>query len=414
MSLSEDIRSAVSSVAREWRKAKRRADRDDRVLERDLCRMRQRQPERVTIREAAFSVMETAYQKASSNGRYYANARQIMYAARPMVLELTDGAIWKNSQYFTQTLLKDYIEDEANQAGSWRVVWDARGHFTEPHTTKRLDLGGIEVEEYVGEWGGVRIDETPRLVSEPDIPTVGPALRFGAVLFIEKEGFAPILDAAGIAERYDIAIMSTKGVPVGAACQLAHRFNGEGVRVFVVHDFDLAGFKIVQTLRNGTRLAPGADVVDMGLRLTDVEGLESEQVRYRQAADPRSYLRDCGATAEERAFLVREQGREGVDWAGERVELNAMTSEQFVAWLETKLTEHGVTKVVPDRESLASAYRRASFLQAVDRATREIHKRVAAERIDVPEDLEARVSAMLEADASMSWDDAVWTLAVQP
>ena len=32
---------------------------------------------------------------------------------------------------------------------------------------------------------------------------------------------------------------------------------------------------------------------------------------------------------------------------GQRVELNAMTSDQFVAFVERKLTEHGAAKVIP-------------------------------------------------------------------
>jgi DNA topoisomerase 6 subunit A-like protein len=412
VSIQEDLRNAVRFVARDWKKAKRRADREDRVCRRDLERMRQRKTERVSIREAAFKVMEAAYLKASGHGRYFANARQIMYAARPMVLELTGGDIWKSSQYFTQTLLKDFIEDETNEAGNWRVVWDARGHFAEPHTGRRIDIGGIEVEKYITAWNHFRIYETPEFESPPDIKTAGPHFRFGAVLFIEKEGFAPILEAAGIAERFDIAIMSTKGLPVGAACQLAHRFNCEDVRVFVVHDFDLAGFKIVRTLRKGTRLALEAEAIDLGLRLPDVGDLESEPVRYKQAADPRSYLRRCGATKEEREFLVRK--KDWNFWTGERVELNAMTSEQFITWLERKLVEHGVTKIVPGPKALARAYRRAMFLRDVDRATEKIRKRIAAKDVVVPDDLGDRVSAILAENPATSWDRAVWKVAAQP
>src|ERR1700759_3498962 len=51
-------------------------------------------------------------------------------------------------------------------------------------------------------------------------PTMGPQHRYAAVLFIEKEGFAPLLRAARIAERFDIAIMSTKGMSTTAARQL--------------------------------------------------------------------------------------------------------------------------------------------------------------------------------------------------
>ena len=41
------------------------------------------------------------------------------------------------------------------------------------------------------------------------------------------------------------------------------------------------------------------------------------------------------------------------------MELNAFTSDQFVAWLEGKLNEHGITKVVPDDAALELAYRRS-------------------------------------------------------
>jgi hypothetical protein len=41
----------------------------------------------------------------------------------------------------------------------------------------------------------------------------------------------------------------------------------------------------------------------------------------------------------------------------QRVELNAMASEQFVACIERKLAEHGIKKIVPVKETLDEAYR---------------------------------------------------------
>src|SRR5690606_16594938 len=99
---------------------------NDRVSRSALQRMRM---PRTSIREVAFYVMEDAYNKASANGKYYANARQIMYAARPEILKHAD-ATDLDSVYFTQTLLKDYIEE---YCPDWKVVWDARGHLIEPH-----------------------------------------------------------------------------------------------------------------------------------------------------------------------------------------------------------------------------------------------------------------------------------------
>jgi hypothetical protein len=87
-----------------------------------LKKLRQMQ-KKVTIREAAFEVMDRAYMKASGGGRLPANARQVYYAARPWILDMT-GEEKLKSQYFTQILLKDYME---GYDPPWDVVFDARG-----------------------------------------------------------------------------------------------------------------------------------------------------------------------------------------------------------------------------------------------------------------------------------------------
>ena len=158
--------------------------------------------------------------------------------------------------------------------------------------------------------------------------------------------------------------MSTKGLPNGAACQLAASFDRAGVPVLVVRDFDLAGFKIVRTLQRGTRRAPGTPVVDLGLRLADVDamGLASEPVTYEQKVDPADYLRNCGATDAEAQFLV--DGCRHRSWTGRRVELNAMSSGQFIGWLGGKLQDRGVVKVRPEGTVLKAAYGRAARLQS--------------------------------------------------
>ena len=406
-SIQDDLASAVRSVAKDWKKEKRQADRNDRVSPSRLSRLRIWKPPKVTIRKASFQVMEAAYMKASGNGRYHANGRQIMYAARGPVQKLTDGEIWKNSSYFTQTLLKDYIEEYG--ATDWKVVWDARGHITEPYTERVVGLCGVEVGKYISEWT-TNFSTHPYQTTGKRIDTVGPSLRFGAVLFIEKEGFDEILKESGLCEKYDMAIMSTKGIPVGAACHLAAKFNSVGIKVMVLHDFDLDGFKIVKTLREGTRLAPGSDVVDIGLRIGDVKGLESEAVEYRRDKDPRDYLRLCGASEAERSFLVDSGGYGG--WSGQRVELNAMTSEQFITWLEQALKKNGVSKHVPDRETLERAYLRASFLQSVDSAIEKIvEEEKKKKKIKTPGDLSQRIHDVLAEDETESWDMAVWRVA---
>src|SRR5206468_1477902 len=150
------------------------------------------------------------------------------------------------------------------------------------------------------------------------------------VLLIEKEGFGELFNRAQIAQRYDLAVMSSKGMNSTAARTLVEKLPG--VRFLVLHDFDKSGFSILGTLTRSTRryhFERLADIVDLGIRLADVkaEGLEAERVRYTQ--DPEENLRLNGATAAEIDFLLSN--------GGQRVELNAFDSDHLIEWLERKL-----------------------------------------------------------------------------
>jgi hypothetical protein len=247
-------------------------------------------------------------------------------------------------------------------------------------------------------------------------PTRGPGSRYRAVLFLEKEGFNSLLEAARIAERFDIAIMSTKGMSVTAARTLVEQLSAEGVTILVAHDFDKSGFSIVHTLQSDTRryqFSIRPRVVDLGLRLGDIEAmsLESEQVDYTGGTDPRENLRESGATEAECGYLVRKQI--GNRWSGERVELNAMTSDQFIAWLEQKLVEHQVRKVVPDGATLAAAYRRAWRRAQAQRAIDRVLATLPPdEDIPIPLALADQVAAAIQGSES-AWDDALVQLAQQ-
>ena len=174
------------------------------------------------------------------------------------------------------------------------------------------------------------------------LKTRGPAQRYHYALFIENEGFYPLLERAQIAERYDLALMSTKGQTVTASRHLVETLSHQGVTILVLHDFDKAGIEILDKFQSDThRYAYDTppNVIDLGLRLVDAQamGLQSEPVWYPSEVDPQTSLRRCGATDEECTFLVhglvdRYWPKSG--WQGERIELNAMTSRQFLTWLE--------------------------------------------------------------------------------
>src|SRR5262249_5445877 len=176
-------------------------------------------------------------------------------------------------------------------------------------------------------------------------PSCGPQRRYSAVVFVEKEGFAPLLRAVRLAERFDVAIMSTKGMSVTASRLLVDRLWGEHqIPLLVLRDFDKSGFSIVGTLQRDTRrysFQNPVRVIDLGLRLEDVEawGLQSEEVVYGKS-DPTDNLRKNGATEAEIAFLVDYQRSRYGHYVGRRVELNAFTSSDLITWIEGQLRRY--------------------------------------------------------------------------
>jgi len=196
----------ITAVTKKWTRQRKSEERRASAAGRRLYIYSTRH----TIRDAAWDEMEAAYLKASSNGTLPAHARQIMYAARGPIQDRTGEPL--DDKYFTQTLLPDYMNEHAEVTAAWDVVFDARGHFLEPHTGLNVPLGTLEVRQYLS---GARRDAPKH--GRRLFPTHGPVNRFRAVLFIEKEGFLPLFRRVQLAERHDLAIMSTKGMSVVAA-----------------------------------------------------------------------------------------------------------------------------------------------------------------------------------------------------
>ena len=226
--------------------------------------------------------------------------------------------------------------------------------------------------------------------------------------------FDALLKASNVATRYDLAIMSTKGMSNTAARQLVERLSDEGVTILVARDFDVSGFSILHTLRSSNRryqFGCRPNVVDLGLRLDDARemGLEGEPVYHRnQKKDPRIRLRECGATEDECDYLVKE-GR-WRSYHGQRVELNAMDSAQFIEWLELRLEKAGVEKVIPDAEILATAYRRAVRRARVQQKIDEILEE-DEESVDVPDHLTETTRERITGTED-AWDQAIWERAL--
>jgi hypothetical protein len=320
---------------------------------------------------------------------------QIYYQARPKIMEMTDDKALVYG-YFSQTLLPDYIELEGV---NWNVVYDARGHLEEPHTDRRIGIGTIEIGNYLHAMKEPEI--VPAEFADANVDIIGPE-NLSGVLFCEKEGFNPLFKAVNLANRHDLMIISTKGVSVTAARLLIDRICGDNdIPLFTLHDFDLAGFMILGTLHRDTRryqFSNAIEPIDLGLRLEDIGGLEREPAAATKTkpAILREQLEANGATDAEIDILLDE-----------RVELNALTSDELIAMIERKLKKHGIKKVIPGDKLLAEAYRAFHHSQELREVFEQAESKFEETKIKVPKNLGKQVRAILNKNPDLRWDDAL-------
>jgi hypothetical protein len=373
---------------------------------------------RVKIKEAAAEIMKEAYEKVSGPDKLPANARQIMYAARGHIQDQTGRPL--RDDYFTQTLLPDFMAENSELTAGWNVVYDARGHFAEPHGGARFGLGHLEVRKYLSDLCEPEVHDAD--FSPAAVSTKGPSAGFGALLFIEKEGFEQLLSRARIANKFDLATMSTKGMSVTAARELADEMcSTYNVPLLLLHDFDKSGFSIAGTIQRDTRRYEYQNiikVIDLGLSLDDVKEMKLEtEYQYHKKGSQEALmenLRTNGASEEEVEFMFRDFDKTdpAKNRHTRRVELNAMTSPQFIAFVERKLRAADfVKKIVPDEGLLAEVYagleRSRRLQEAAEGLDEEIEEEIKMDGFKAPKNLQRRVRKYLEKHQERRWDAAL-------
>jgi hypothetical protein len=185
-------------------------------------------------------------------------------------------------------------------------------------------------------------------------------------------------------------------------------------KILVLHDFDISGFSICGTLGTDSGryiFKNKVPIIDIGLRLSDVVELGLLHEPFTTNKNPRSVantLRRHGATQDEIDFLIQKPDSFRSS-QGERVELNAMTSDELVDFIERKFEEHGIGKIIPTdgvlEQHARSMMERHTVLCELDKLVPEIRRRVAETKL--PEDLRAQVEEVLEDHPELPWDAAV-------
>jgi len=288
-----------------------------------------------SLREAVFTVMAEAANKASGGGTLPYSVRQLYYQVRPLIQQYTDKEL--EYAYFTPPLVTEYEEEYGPLQG---LIYDARGHLYEPHNGTEVALGTIDVANYqIPEW------------------------EYDKILYIEKEGFRAIFEAADLGRRYDMAIMTAKGFATRAAKQLLARATGREITILAAHDADVSGYEIARTLAEETRTSRGLDinVIDIGLKVEEALalGLEKERVRVKRQL-PKAL---CQHLTDSEYDFLRQY----------RIELNTMTTDQLISWIESKLAENDLkTKVIPPDGILSANIREQLSILIEERATKAV------------------------------------------
>jgi len=319
-SILEALADSLSDVLKGHHAEKKRVERERTVRTRPVS-FRTHEPR---VKTAVFHVMREAASKASANFTLPYSVRQLYYQVRPLIQDYTYKEL--NYAYFTPPLVTEYEEIYGPLQG---LIYEPRGHLIEPHRDIEVPLGTVDVAGY-------------------EIPDY----EYDKILYIEKEGFRQIFDAVKLGQRYDMALMTAKGFATRAAKLLLSHASGKDIVILGAHDADISGYEIIRALENETRTSLGMylDVIDLGLTVKEAldMGLESENVVIQKEPSRGLLYR---LTSEEKEFLLGTRGYYYKARQGKRVELNAMTTDQLISWLEARLKELGLqTKVLPPAE----------------------------------------------------------------
>jgi hypothetical protein len=318
----------------------------------------------------------------SGDGDYRFNERQLFYALRPIVMSEM-GVELKITNF------KKVITDYESERGEIPLMYrEPRGSLYEPHTGEILSLGTLMVEDYTR-----------------------PEWTFNKLLYIEKEGFSEALKDVRWPEQHDIALMSSKGFSTRAARDLIDKLaeHDEPIAVFCVHDADAAGCMIFQTLQEETkpRGARKIEIINLGFEPWEAlaMGLEVENI---EASDKKRPVAE---------YVRQRLGRDWGHWLQRhRVELNAMTTPAFIAWLDSKMAGH-VGKLIPPGPVLLAEFKdkiegaiRAEITERILREARledQVAAAVAAVERPTADALANVIRHRFEHDPESQWRDHI-------
>jgi hypothetical protein len=256
-------------------------------------------------------------------------------------------------------------------------------------------------------------------------PTSGLENRVAMWLYCEKLGVNDGIIADGTIDRRELAVASCQGFGVEAAIRTAAWHAQRGVPVGILTDWDIAGLNIARRFSEAVLEQTGVRPIHLGLRLEHLrvvlgwrqeqdgqrhsleEMLEEQELSY----DPNLQLDaliGAGFLDEVEKRVMDPRRTVGRRWLLRRIELNNLTPEERSRFVEMRLDQEGIGRVLPPDRVLERNW---------TRVWRVLNLRMAAEAVqqdrrppspprpaDPLANLRAKVRALQRRRRDRPWD----------
>ncbi len=276
-----------------------------------------------SIGSRVVQILDQAITQVSAGDMEF-SVRNLFYATREIhSKQWPNCKFYKTYDGFAQDFLRSYEKQHGKIPGLTRM---ARGKVASPN-----------------EWGGT---------SESDIK---PGMYFQSgcsnkVLIVEKAGLYEVMKANKFDVRLDVTLAYTQGFTTEAGRDMLIVAQNRGLDIVVLHDYDIAGILIYETLTKPTKrlqtFLRREGLYDLGLNWEVIQ-----EIRTRREMTPESVtlnkahttalsnLLDAGTISLEEYELLQTG----------RIELNQLTPLELLEWLERRLDDLGLWKTIPEQ-----------------------------------------------------------------
>lgn len=357
-------------------------------------------------------------------------ARQVYYTIRTIIeqrygLQLDKNWDMEEGEQDPSPWFKHFKSDVLTKIFETRpdvedaIQFEDVGVFINPFLGTELPLGTTKVRKFVNGKYSNKIWREEKIVF-----SIPPNLQYNKVLFVEKRGFLAAFTESGMSERLNMALIGTPGYSSRAGKRLMQYLTEEcKLPVYTLHDCDLHGYNIHRVIKEGgPTCAIPLRAQKIGLSVQDVKDLKLTPEEVTDDSDYSNLMDDEGLTDEEREFFVKrlpskeryvpnpkkpkttKPVKPGIY---RRVELNALTNDQLIAFVESKFAsgEFDNTPLKPDDDTLDGYIQRALESEKMD--DEAVYKDALYYACDM-------LFNVLEenplADSSIKWEEEFWKI----